>query len=125
MQFKIILFTLLGFIFLILGAIGVLLPLLPTTPFVLVSVACFSSTPKIKAWVIKNSFFKEHIENYEQRLGLSTKTVLISLSWLWGMLIISMIILKTIWFILLLVFIGVAVTIHILWITNSKLKDSD
>lgn len=125
MQFKIIIYTFLGFIFLILGAIGMLLPLLPTTPFVLISAACFSSTPKIKARVMKIPFFKEHIENYEQRLGLSKKTVWISLIWLWGMLIISMILLETIWLILFLVFIGVAVTTHILWIANSKVDEKD
>ena len=62
LQLKTIMLTGLGLIFLGLGAIGLLLPVWPTTPFVLASVACFSSAPRIKARIMKISFFKEHIE---------------------------------------------------------------
>ncbi|NMA67658.1 MAG: hypothetical protein GX957_15745 [Clostridiaceae bacterium] len=40
------------------GEIGLLLPVWYTTLFVLHSVACFSSEPCIKAWIMKISFFK-------------------------------------------------------------------
>lgn len=120
MRIKTILLTGLGFIFLGLGAIGLLLPVWPTTPFVLVSVACFSSTPHIKSKIMKISFFREHIENYEHRTGLSKKTLWISMVWLWSMLIISMIVMQTIWISLLLSFIGITVTIHILCIARAK-----
>lgn len=75
MRVKIMLLTGLGFVFLGLGAIGVFLPVWPTTPFVLLSVACFSSSPRIKAWILRNKFFREHVENYENRTGLRKKTV--------------------------------------------------
>ena len=104
----------LGFIFLGLGAIGLVLPIWPTTPFVLLSVACFSSTPRIKAQIMKIPFFREHIVNYEKRTGLTKRTVWISLAWLWGMLIISMVIIKTPWILALLLVVGIAVTTHIL-----------
>ena len=120
LQIKIILLTALGFIFLGLGIIGLFLPVWPTTPFVLVSVACFSSTPKIKARIIKLPLFREHIENYEHRTGLSRKTVCYSMIWLWGMLILSMAIIRTFWIITLLLIVGVAVTIHILWMAKAS-----
>ncbi|MDD4797046.1 MAG: DUF454 family protein [Eubacteriales bacterium] len=122
MQFKTILLTGLGFLFLALGAIGLLLPVWPTTPFVLVSVACFSSSPHIKARIMKIHFFKEHIENYESRTGLSRKTVWKSLGWLWGMLLLSIVLLKNGWLSLLLFLIGAAVTTHILYIAKAKEK---
>lgn len=122
MRFKKILAPGIGFVFLGLGAIGVVLPLWPTTPFVIVSVACFSSTPRIKAHIMKISFFKEHIENYDKRIGLSIKTVLISLTWLWGMLFISMIVMRTIWSFILLLIVGSAVTTHILFVAKAKNK---
>lgn len=73
MKLKIIILTFLGFVFLFMAFIGLFLPIWPTTPFVLVSVGCFSSTPRIKNKIMKISFFKEHIENYECRKGLSKK----------------------------------------------------
>ena len=114
MQFKIVLLSILGVLFLILGAVGIFLPVWPTTPFVLLSVACFSSAPRIKNHIMKISFFKDHVENYEKRVGLKTKTVVISLLWLWIMMIISIILVNIILVELLLFLIGIAVTVHIL-----------
>jgi len=122
LQIKIILLTALGFIFLGLGIIGLFLPVWPTTPFVLVSVACFSSTPKIKARIIKLPLFREHIENYEHRTGLSRKQVLLNLIWLWGMLLLSMVVVKNFWISFLLCCIGTTVTIHILHMAKPKIK---
>ncbi|HPB16324.1 MAG: YbaN family protein [Clostridia bacterium] len=120
LKLKTVLLTALGFVFLGLGAIGLLLPVWPTTPFVLASVACFSSAPRIKARIMKIPFFREHIENYEHRTGLSRKTVCYSMIWLWGMLILSMAIIRTFWIITLLLIVGVAVTIHILWMAKAS-----
>ncbi|NMA80035.1 MAG: DUF454 domain-containing protein [Clostridiales bacterium] len=122
MRFKKCLMPSIGFVFLGLGAIGVILPIWPTTPFVLVSVACFSSSPRIKAKIMKIPFFREHIENYNNRNGLSSKTLLISLIWLWGMLIISMSIIRELWAFILLSIVGSAVTTHILFVARPKDK---
>lgn len=125
LQLKIFLLTALGFLSLGLGAIGLLLPVWPTTPFVLLSVACFSSAPRIKARILKIPFFREHIENYEHRTGLSRKTVCQSMIWLWGMLLLSMTIIRTFWIVILLLVVGVAVTSHILCMakTNCRKKE--
>jgi uncharacterized membrane protein YbaN (DUF454 family) len=120
LQLKTILLTGLGAIFLVLGAIGLLLPLWPTTPFVLVSAACFSSTPHLKAKVMKISFFKEYIESYEQKAGLSRKTVVKSLAWLWSTLLVSMFLTREVWISLLLLIVGIAVTCHILYIAKCR-----
>ncbi len=125
MQLKIMLLTALGFIFLGLGAIGLLLPVWPTTPFVLVSVACFSSSPQIKAQILKISYFREHIENYEFRNGLSRKTVWLSVVWLWGMLVISMVLIRSLWIALFLFLVGTSVTIHILYMSIAKDRKKD
>lgn len=120
MKVKILFLTGFGFLFLCLGAIGLLLPVWPTTPFVLAAAACFSGTPRLRAKIMKISFFKEHIENYEYREGLSRKTVTISLCYLWGMLSVSMILISSLWMSFLLASIGVTVTIHILWMAKAK-----
>ena len=120
MSLKTMLLTGLGFLFLGLGAIGLLLPVWPTTPFVLVSMACFSSSPHMRARIMKIPFFREHMENYRCRAGLTRKTVYLSLGWLWGMLLLSMVLLETLWLTLLLFFIGIAVTVHILCMAKAK-----
>lgn len=68
-------------------------------------------------------YLREHIENYEHRRGLSQKTLWISLGWLWGMLVVSMVLVRSGWVSLLLSFIGFAVTCHLLWITKGRNKD--
>ena len=117
---KIILFTGLGFLFLALGPIGLFLPLLPTTPFVLLSAACFSGSPRFRSRIMKIGFFREHMENYSKRNGLSKKTTAISLFFLWGMLLPSMLLLRRGWAFALLSAVGVAVSVHILWMARKK-----
>lgn len=54
-----------GFFFLGLAGLGVILPLLPTTPFVLVSAACFSrSSPRFYNWLITNRVFGPTIHEW-------------------------------------------------------------
>ena len=71
---------------------------------------------------MKIIFFREHIENYEKREGLSRKTVLISLSWLWSMLILSMLLVQLLWLACLLSIIGIAVSLHIIFMAKAKVK---
>ncbi len=123
MQIRTMLLAGIGFLCLGLGAVGVFLPVWPTTPFVLVSAACFSTTPRLKAKIMKLAFFREHIENYEHRTGLSRRTVGISLGYLWIMLLLSMALLRNGWMTLGLMAIGASVTLHILWMAKSKEKN--
>lgn len=124
MRLKIILLTALGFLFLFLGFIGLFLPVWPTTPFVLLAAGCFSVNPKIQSRIMKIDFFREHYENYQNRTGLPRKNVVISLTWLWGLLILSMVLLKSYWG-LLLILVGIAVTWHILHMSKSYNKTNN
>ncbi len=120
---KTILMTGIGFLLLLFGAIGILVPVWPTTPFVLAAVGCFSSAPRIRARIVAIPFFREHIENYEHRKGLTGKTLIISMAWLWGMLILSAVLIRSMWSLLLLSVIGIAVTIHLVWTAKAKKED--
>lgn len=55
---KTILLTVIGFLLLGVGAIGVVLPVLPTTPFVLLAVGCFSAVPGVQVQIMRVSFFR-------------------------------------------------------------------
>jgi|LSQX01.2.fsa_nt_gb uncharacterized membrane protein YbaN (DUF454 family) len=71
---------------------------------------------------MKIAFFREHIENYERRKGLSQKTFWLSMAWLWGMLLLSIMLIRTVWcFMLLLV--GLAVTCHLVYMSKGRKKE--
>jgi uncharacterized membrane protein YbaN (DUF454 family) len=56
-----------GVLFVAIGAIGVVLPLLPTTPFLLSGAYCFArSSPRLHSWLINHSTFGPLISNWEQ-----------------------------------------------------------
>lgn len=71
-----------GWLSLIFGIIGIFLPLLPTTPFVLLSAYCFSkSSPRLHHWLITQPRLRPMIQNWEQQGSISysakvTSTVL-------------------------------------------------
>ncbi len=71
-----------GWICLILGFIGIFLPLLPTTPFILLTAYCFSkSSPRLHHWLINQPRLGPMIQNWEQQGSISqsakiTSTVL-------------------------------------------------
>jgi uncharacterized membrane protein YbaN (DUF454 family) len=117
------LLIILGFILLVLGGIGIFLPILPTTPFVLAAAACFSGNAKLTAWLRKSRFFSDYITNYKERTGLRKSTVLISLVFLWVMLGISILHIQSLWAYVLLPVIGIAVTVHILFMSLPKKTD--
>ena len=77
----------LGFIFLGLGVVGVFLPLLPTTPFVLVAAGCFAkSSDKWHQWLLSNRIFGPIIKDWQEKkcISVSTKVIAISLIVLFG-----------------------------------------
>lgn len=81
------LYKLLGFIFLGLGVVGVFLPLLPTTPFLLVAAGCFAkSSEKWHQWLLSNRIFGPVIADWQERkcISVSTKIIAVSLILLFG-----------------------------------------
>ena len=118
MPIKNILLCCVGFLLLALGAIGLFLPVWPTTPFILVASGCFASTPALHTRMMKIPFVNEYIRNYKDRKGISRKTRTVSLLFLWGMLGLSACHIGKPWILWLLALIGIAVTIHIVWISK-------
>ena len=60
------LFLVCGIISLILGVIGIFLPLLPTTPFVLLAAYCFSkSSEKLHQWLLNHKYLGKIIREWE------------------------------------------------------------
>ncbi len=56
----------LGWFFVILGAIGAVLPLLPTTPFLIIALACFAeSSPRFHRMLLENKWFGPPLAQWE------------------------------------------------------------
>jgi uncharacterized protein len=73
-----------------LGTIGLFLPILPTTPFLLLSAACYMrSSKRMHKWLLGNRWFGEYIRNYQEGKGIPLKTKLIAISVLWAAILYS------------------------------------
>ena len=63
-----------GFVALALGAIGVVLPLLPTVPFVILAAFCFArSSPRLEAKLLAHPAFGPHIVNWRDRRAVTRR----------------------------------------------------
>ncbi|NCC31027.1 MAG: DUF454 domain-containing protein [Chloroflexia bacterium] len=69
------------------GALGVMLPGIPTTPFVLIAAACYiRSSARLYRWLIGNRVFGPIIVTWQTERGLTMRTKLITLALVWIML---------------------------------------
>jgi uncharacterized membrane protein YbaN (DUF454 family) len=69
-----LLFLLLGWLFVGLGIAGAFLPILPTTPFLLLAVACFArSSPKLEAWLIEHPRLGPPLKNWRREGAISRR----------------------------------------------------
>jgi len=110
-----------GSIFVGLGIIGIFVPILPTTPFLLLAAACFlRSSNKMYHWLLTNRLFGKYFKSYIEGNGISINVKIITISFLWITIIYS-----AIFFIdgiiirLILLLIAISVTSHIMLIKNS------
>ncbi len=76
--------VLLGFIFVGLGILGAFLPLLPTTPFLLLAAACFArSSKKFYNWLLNHKVFGAYIKNYREHKAITLRGKIVSLVVMW------------------------------------------
>ena len=80
------LFWIAGAVSLLLGIIGIFLPVLPTTPFVLLAAACWArASPRFHHWLKQHRRFGPIIENWETRRAIPRRAKYLA----WGMMTIS------------------------------------
>ncbi len=75
MKVKRLLFLVLGCVCLGLGCIGVVLPILPTVPFFLVTVFCFAkSSQRLHSWFVGTQLYQKHLDSFVKKKGMTVQT---------------------------------------------------
>ena len=112
---KFLLITL-GFLSLVIGIIGIFIPLLPTTPLLLLAAASFMrSSEKLYEWLLNHRWFGETIRNFREQQAIRLRTKVFAVGMLWITILFSTIfIIDQLWIRILLLAIAVGVSVHIL-----------
>ncbi len=85
-----IFFISLGIVCVILAALGVLIPGLPATPFLLLASYAFArSSKKMHDWLVNHKIFGPILNDFLDRKGIRLHIKIISLALMWGMMLIS------------------------------------
>lgn len=116
------LYLLSGFLLVGIGVIGIFLPILPTTIFLILASACFvKSSPKANEWLRNHKILGAYIKNYQDKSGLTIKAKVFNVALLWIMILSSAYFFTEELFIkLLLLAIAIGVTIHLLLVKTKK-----
>lgn len=111
-----IILRIVGTISLILGIIGIALPILPTTPFLLLTAFCYlKSAPAWHKRLLESKYLGPYIKNFQENKCIPLRIKVYSISMLWLTISISAIFFVSLWWVRALLFaIAVGVTIHIL-----------
>ncbi|MDD4515459.1 YbaN family protein [Massilibacteroides sp.] len=115
-------YIIVGTISLVLGAIGIFLPLLPTTPFWLLTCWCYlRGSQRLYDYVMANRYFGPYIRNYvvHKAIPIRTKVTALSVMWL-STILTSLFLIENGWMKLGLVLISTAVTWHIVSFPTKK-----
>lgn len=83
-KIKKILLIMIGSISLIVGSIGIILPLLPTTPFLLLSLACFiRSSDRLYDFILNNKYLAPYVKDYMNGNGIPKKVKIRAITLIW------------------------------------------
>lgn len=104
-----------------LAVVGAILPLIPTTPFLLLASFCYiRSSDKLYTKLINSKYLGEYIRNFQEGRGMPLKAKYVSIILLWASLIFSMVRFPKDYVFIIAIATGVGVTILILKIKTLK-----
>jgi uncharacterized membrane protein YbaN (DUF454 family) len=111
-----------GFLLVAIGVIGIFLPILPTTIFLILASACFvKSSPRANEWLRNHKILGAYIKNYQDKTGLTVKAKVFNIAFLWIMILNSAYFFtEELYVRLILLAIAIGVTIHLLMVKTKK-----
>lgn len=112
-----------GTLSLAVGIVGILVPLLPTTPFLLLAAGCYlRSSPKFYSWLMANRWLGAYIRNYIEGRGIPLKVKIFIIALLWVTIGISIWLVANWVVTVILLIIAAGVTLHIILIRIRRKK---
>ncbi len=104
------------------GILGIFLPLLPTTPFLLLAAWCFCrSSPRLHEWLLAHPWFGEYLKQYQQHRAIPPHAKVLGLLMLWfSMSYLIAYVIQALWLRLLLVAIAFTVSPYLLRLKTLK-----
>lgn len=116
-----LLFAILGCISLGLGVLGIFFPVLPTTPFLLLSAFLFAkSSSKLYDWLLQHKYLGTYISDFLEHKSISLSVKVISISMLWLTIFLSIYLVEIVLVKIFLLIIALGVTFHILSFKTKK-----
>jgi len=108
-----------------LGIIGIFIPILPTTPFLLLAAACYMrSSERFYQWLINNRIFGAYVRNYIEGRGMPVRIKIFTILLLWLTIGLGITFgVQNIVIRIVLIGIAIGVTVHIVLIRKRKVED--
>ena len=114
-----------GTIFTGIGIIGVIVPVLPTTPFLLLAAACYiRSSQKLYTWLLNNRILGVYINNYIQGKGMPLRVKLITISLIWITIVLSVVfVIQSLAISVIVILVALGVNVYIIRIKTFKVEN--
>ena len=110
-----------GVMALVAGVIGIFVPLLPTTPFLLLASACFlRGSERLHRWLLSQGTLGEYIRRYEAGEGIPRRAKIVGIGMLWISIGFGVFRVEPVWARLVMLAIATAVTIYLLRLPTAK-----
>jgi uncharacterized membrane protein YbaN (DUF454 family) len=111
-----------GMVSLAIGVIGVAVPVLPTTPFLLLATACFlRGSERMHRWMLTNRWFGDYLRRYREGRGIPVRTKVGAILLLWTTIGLSATLVVENWAVRIgLLLVAAAVTVHIAMIGRRR-----
>ena len=120
-----IVFIIAGSLSLVIGIIGIFLPILPTTPFLILASACYMrGSQRMADWMLANRWFGPTLRDFHAGRGIPVRTKIWAISMLWISLAISAWFMPVPWARPLLLIPGVSLSIY-LWRYRTRRPEAD
>ncbi len=105
-----------------LGVIGIVVPLLPTTPFLLLAAACYiRSSDRFYNWLINSKYLGAYIRNYRENKAMDIRLKILLIVLLWAAILFSAFnVLEASFYRIILIIIAISVSVHILLLRSVK-----